>query len=84
MEAHRPSMFRLWAVHIILASSIVYSLLPGPRKVLEKPQRVGGGEGGDDCCVSCLVTFVFLRETYSTVHRQLLQAGSSHGLEFVL
>ena len=69
MEAHRLSMFRLWAVHVILASSIVYSLLPGPRKVLEKPQRKSKGwvrgKGGDDCCFSCLVTFVFLRETYS-------------------
>lgn len=44
VEAHRPYMFRLWAVHVILASPIVYSLLPGPRKVLERNRERARGE----------------------------------------
>lgn len=54
--------FGLWAVHVILASHIVYSLLPGPHRVSEKPQRKSTRAG--DCCFSCLVTFLFLREIY--------------------
>lgn len=63
VEAHRPTCLGLWAVHVILASPIVYSLLPEPHIVLEKPQKKS--KRGDDCCFSCLVTFLFLRETYS-------------------
>lgn len=33
--------FKLWAVHVILASPIVYSLLPGPHRVLKKRKSKG-------------------------------------------
>lgn len=63
-----PYMFRLWAVHVILASPIVYSLLPGPHRVLEKLQSKSKKKrrGEMIAVFSSLVTLLFLRETYST------------------
>ena len=79
VEAHRPYMFRLWAVHVILASPIVYSLLPGPHRVLKKPQR----ERGEMIAVF-LAWWQFFSLAKHTAPSQLLQAQPSHDLEFVL